>query len=92
MKYTSAHDFDYGSTWMTYAGKEGPHKQLMGAVTAMAQMCNQPEFVPLRSVGDRENRRITSPTRACSCDIQFVMNVKIRAWDDGKADEGRKRS
>jgi hypothetical protein len=49
----------------------------------------------LRPVGDRENGRITSHTPARSRDlynIQFVMNPKIRAWDDGNTDEGRKRS
>jgi hypothetical protein len=80
---------------MADAGKEGPHKPLMGAVTAMAQMCNQSELEPLRPVGDRENGRITSRTPARSRDlynIQFVMDPNIRAWNDGNTDEGRKRS
>jgi hypothetical protein len=58
-------------------------------------MCNQSELVPLRPVGDRENRKITSRTPARLRDlynIQFVMNPKIRAWGDGNTDEGRKRS
>jgi hypothetical protein len=70
--------------------KRGP--SLWGAVTAMAQMCNQSE---LEAVGDRENGNITSRTPARSrnsYNIQFVMHPKIRAWDDGNTHEGRKRS
>jgi hypothetical protein len=45
----------------------------------------------LRPVGDRDNGKITSRTPARSCDlynIQFVMNPKIRAWDDGIQTKG----